>query len=221
MRMIFISMFAIAVLVIALPVQVIACACCAERGTYIVNKSEYGDSLEGVMENTGFASSILYTDAGYPDNILGIDPLGDDFSVNGDLSGKAWTLQFTDNANRRGSLTLWRPEKVEEFMVDRTPLEERPTVILYKEMRLGFRVQSATGFFKDGVDAHTEYKLILQGEGNMCANPGDYKTYFLHVRGESAKYTFFGKLKVKEDTAMQKRGDVVGTGAAEISGAVK
>lgn len=200
------TLLVLALIAIFLPIEIFGCACCAERGTYAVSESEIDDYLISVIKDIEFQSSILYTDAGYPESIVGIDPLGERYTISGGLNGKAWNLILKDDMNRAGSLTLWRPAKVEQFMVDRTPLVEHSMVVLYKEMRFSYRAQSATGMFKGGVDSDTHYKLVLQGEGNLCTNASDFDTYFLQVKGKSADYSFFGKLKTVEKSVARQAG---------------
>jgi hypothetical protein len=197
--------------------SVFACACCAERGSYFLHDSKMDDYLLGELKTIGLSSAVLYTDAGYPETIAGIQPLGESFSIKGMLSGSAWAFEITDDKSRKSVLTLWRPAKAEQFMVDQTPLDESTTVILYKELRFKYRVQSATGFLKNGIDSDTEYKLVLQGKGNGCMNARDYSSYNLKIKGKNADYSFFGKLRISEDTAMQKHADGVGEGSARTA----
>ena len=58
-------------------------------------------------------------------------------------------LEFTDDKSRKGMLHLERPSVLETFAVDTDPLKkERGMVVLYKELRLNYKVKSATGFLK-------------------------------------------------------------------------
>ncbi|NNE68143.1 MAG: hypothetical protein HKN33_16385 [Pyrinomonadaceae bacterium] len=189
------------------PYNVLACACCAEPGDHFEYESELKEFEINVLSDIGLASSTLFTDAGYPETIKGIDPLGESFSVTGSLQGNVFKLEFTDDKARKAALNLWRPKKIETFGVDQDPLKkERGMVVLYKELRLKYRVQSATGFLENGIDADTEYKLILQGRGNGCLDASNFDTYILQIKGNKARYSFFGKLmggagKVMQSTA--------------------
>lgn len=201
---------AIAVLSMFLPVRVLACACCAEPGVHFEHESDFSDYVLEEVEKISLASSILYTDAGFPESIKGIEPLGNEYEITGTLKGEVWTLEFSDDKARKAVLSLWRPSRVLEFGVDQNPLEEGANVVLYKEMRFKYRVQSATGFLKDGIDAETTFNLVLQGRGNGCTNASDFSTYILQIKGNKADYSFFGKLSTAEDPIMQRFADEAG-----------
>ena len=186
-----------------MPVQVFGCACCAERGDYFHRESELADFEISELEKIELGSAILHTDAGYPDSIVGVKPLGESFTIKAGLRGKSWQFSFTDDKARTALLVLARPQMAQVFGVDQDPLSESSTVVLYKEMRFDFRVESGTGFLKEGIDSSTRYKLILQGRGNMCMNASDFSTYILQVHGNKANYSFFGKLSIAEDKVLQ------------------
>lgn len=204
-----------AVIAVILPAQILACACCAERGDYYLRESVAAEYQSAEINRIGLASALLHTDAGYPETIVGISPLGDSFSVRGTLTGKAFRFEFTDDQSRKAVLTLTRPEKIEVFGVDQDPLSESNTVILYKEIRFKSKVASATGFLNKGIDAGTRYSLILQGRGNHCTSAEDFSSYILQVKGKNASYSFFGKLKSSEDVTLQAEGQDHGLKAVE------
>ncbi|MDH3530496.1 MAG: hypothetical protein OEQ28_13105 [Acidobacteriota bacterium] len=196
-----------ALIAVLLPSQIFACACCAERGDYYLRESVPEEYLLSEIQRIGLASAVLHTDAGYPESVVGINPLGESFSVKGALTGKKFRFEFTDDKSRSAILILSRPEKIEEFGVDQEPLSESGAVILYKEMRFKSKVQSATGFLKNGIDSETTYNLILQGRGNHCTNAEDFSSYILQVTGKKARYSFFGKLNASQDVVLQMAGE--------------
>lgn len=208
-------LMSIAVFAVFLPSQVLACACCAERGDYYLRESVPGEYQMAEIQRIGLASSVLHTDAGYPESIVGISPLGESFSIKGTLAGKAFRFEFTDDKSRGGVLTLTIPKVIEEFGVDQDPLSESSTVILYKEVRFKSKVESATGFLEKGIDSETVYNLILQGRGNHCTAAEDFSSYILQVKGKNASYSFFGRLNASEDVMLQAEGQDRGLRAFE------
>ncbi len=193
----------VALLSVLLPVRVFACACCAEPGDYYEDESDFSGHMLSEVEKIGLATATLHTDAGFPESIKGFEPLGESFSIDGFLKGQTWVFELTDAASKKSVLILWRPQRIVEFGVDQNPVEEDRSVTLYKELRIKYRVQSATGFLKDSIDAETTFNLVLQGRGNRCLNASDFSTYILQINGNKADYSFFGKLKISEDTLTQ------------------
>ena len=178
------------------PSQAFACACCAEPGHYSIRTAKPSDYESKELQKLKFQNAELYTDAGYPDTIKGISPLGESFSINGLLNGKTWTFDFKDNENQSGKLSLAKPLSIVEYMVDLPGSTENETTMvrLYKEWRFKYRVQTATGIFKNGFAPQTEYFLVLQGYGNACTSAEDFTNWRLEINGKKADYSFFGNL---------------------------
>lgn len=180
------------------PIQLSAktfCACCAEQGHYSISTRKPDKYAFDELKKLKFQSPELYTDAGYPDSISGIKPLGDSFTVNGSLSGSMWRFAFKDDKSKSGTLNLTKPISMVEYMVDQTPaLEGEPArmVSLYKEWRFKYRVAGGDGIFHSGITTRTEYFLVLQGNGNICTSARDFKYWRLEVTGTKANYAFFG-----------------------------
>lgn len=173
--------------------NIFACACCAERGHYSIKTSKPDKAVLDMLKNISFTSANLYTNAGYPDNIKGIKPLNKTFNIKSDFTGNSWKFDLTDDKSKSGKLELLKPISMIEYMVDLNPSDfEKPVEALYKEFRFKYKVNNANGIFKDGFDKNNEYFLVLQGSGNLCTNPEDFKNYRLEVTGKKANYMFFG-----------------------------
>ena len=204
------------VLILILPIDALACACCAERGHRSEQKIEFKDYLRSEVELLSLRTARLYTDAGYPENIKGIDTESDQFSVSGSFSKDYWTFSLVDEAKKAGMLNLSVPEKVRMFMVDPEPNKERPGVLLYKEMSFTGSVKSASGFAKKGESKDLKYELVLQGKGNICTAAQQFSSYFLTISGANADYKFYGKIGINEGIVFQKRGDENGKSTVRI-----
>jgi hypothetical protein len=199
------------------PIAIFGCACCAERGYHNVSKENFDEYMMGQLDQFYLGSAILYEDAGYPDTIVGLNPLGNAFAINNAGGTGIWNPSFRDEKNRLGDLLLLKPKQYELFMSDRNPLAETNSVTLYKEIRISGKVQNGAGFFKEGIDKKTDYELVLQGTGNMCHDGLSYKTYVLKVKGEKSDFSFFGKLSYSEDKIMQSHVDSAGGKPTEIT----
>ncbi|NNE99464.1 MAG: hypothetical protein HKN25_10640 [Pyrinomonadaceae bacterium] len=176
--------------------EIFACACCAERGHYSINVSKPSEFVFNTISELEFRSANLFTNAGYPDNIRGINPLEEAYSsVEASFDKGSWKFTFKNSSGNAGTLTLARPDSMVSYMVDLEASDEpKPMVSIYKEWRFKYRAINASGIFKNGVDRDTEYFLVLRGKGNLCTNAGDFDSYRLEISGKNAEYSFFGKV---------------------------
>lgn len=171
-----------------------ACACCAERGHYSIRTAKPSADETKELQKLKFQTAELYTDAGYPETIKGISPLNTSFSVAGLLNGNAWAFDFKDDKQKAGKLDLTKPLSMVEYMVDLPDANVEGEVKLYKEWRFEYRVQNATGIFKNGFAPSSEYFLVLQGYGNVCTSAADFTKWRLEISGRKAEFSFFGNL---------------------------
>jgi len=185
-----------------LTTEILACACCAERGHYSISVSKPDSFVLEVINQLKFSSANLYADAGYPDNITGISPLHEDYSsIKTDFAEGAWNFTFRRGGSEVGSIRLAKPLAMVSYMVDlEASDEEKPMVSLYKEWRFKYKVIEASGIFKDGIDKNTKYFLVLRGNGNLCADPSNFNKYRLEISGRKANYSFFGSLSTQAVT---------------------
>lgn len=175
------------------PSDAMACACCAERGAYSISTRKPSASELDELKRIQFATANLYTTAAYPDDIKGISSLGENYSLSGLLQSNSWKFNIKDDKGKTGTLNLTKPVSMVAFMVDTH--DAAGEVVLYKEWRFKYRVQSGTGIFQTGIAPATEYFLVLQGRGNMCTQAEDFKNWRLEITGKRANYAFFGDLK--------------------------
>lgn len=173
------------------------CACCAEQGHYSITTRKPDQYILGELKKLKLELPKLYTDAGYPETIKGIKPLGDSFSLDASVAGNLWRFIFKDNQSRSGTLNLAKPLSMVEYMVDQAPLtdgEPARMVMLYKEWRFKYNVASGNGIFQSGIAPKTEYFLVLQGKGNVCTSAEQFESWRLEITGTKARYAFFGKV---------------------------
>jgi hypothetical protein len=82
-----------------------------------------------------------------------------------------------------------------------------------EEWRLEGEVKGS-GIFRSGLPA--KYMLVFQGRGNACDNPEDFRNWRLEVRGEKARYAFYGKL-VRPEPVKQHHGSIVAQTAPDAA----
>jgi len=180
--------------VLVFPTDALACACCAERGTYSISTRKPSAQDLDELKKIQFKTTSLYQTAAYPENIKGISPLGENYSLSGSLQSNLWKLNVKDEAGKSGTLNLTKPLSMVAYMADIHDGNGTSEVVLYKEWRFKYRVQSGTGIFQTGIAPATEYFLVLQGRGNNCTQAEDFKNWRLEITGKRANYAFFGDL---------------------------
>ncbi len=193
------------VLLLFMSVAALACACCAEPGTYSVSTGKLAPYEMELLKEMKFgpAADLFLTAASY-DDIKGLKEVikefeattSSEFALVDAFTGSTWTLQFMTGGERKGSLTLPRPTQMTSRMIhipDNTSTSQNVT--LYKEWTFNGTVRSGSGFFRSDIAKPTRYTLIFQGHGNNCDNAEDFKNWRLQVTGAKASYAFFGKMK--------------------------
>ncbi len=181
---------------LALPANIWACACCANPGHYHSGSIEVRDHVLSEMERlrVGRTANLFVTEAGLDEDSRGITQPKLTYSVSGSLTNNKWTLSFSSGRNT-GKLIFELPAKMWTHSAD---IHDRKISagggpLLYKEWRLEGEIRGS-GIFKAGFPAPAKYRLILQGRGNACDNAEDFTNWRLEVRGESADYALYGKL---------------------------
>ena len=190
------ALFSVVILLAASTVS-FACACCAERGTYLVSTMIADTYHLDLLKDMHFGSSTeLYMTAGEDDikGITGLDLGGEGLSIVDAYTNNAWKLNIKIAGGKSGTLTLPRPAKITTRKIDLREAKEGDP-ILYKEFVFEGTVGSGSGIFKVGIVRPTKYTLVFQGRGNMCDNAEDFTDWRLQVTGSKADYAFFGKMK--------------------------
>ncbi len=191
------SLFFVAFIALGLffPTNAFACACCAEDGAYSISAKKPEKLELDELRKIRFANANLFMTAG-EDNILGINPIGESYSLNGLLQSNAWKFNFKDDKGKIGALNLMFPTSMVSYMADIHDGKQGggggPR--LYKEWRFKSKVQSGTGIFQKGFAPATEYFLVLQGRGNNCTQAEDFTNWRLEITGKKSNYAFYGAL---------------------------
>ena len=177
------------------PLNVSACACCADAGTYVISTRKPTGFEFGELERIKFGAANLFTTPAYPDDLKGIGSTSEIFSLDGSLESSLWKLNFREKQKKSGTLSLTKPVSMVSYMADLHDSKDTGLgVNLYKEWRFKYRVQSGTGIFQNGIAPATEYFLVLQGRGNACTQAEDFTHWRLEITGRKANYAFFGAL---------------------------
>jgi len=188
--------FALAATVLLFPSDSFACACCADAGFYSISSRKPNNQELGELKKIQFTTANIYTTPAYPENVKGINPLSESYTLVGLLQGSAWKLNFKDGKEKSGILNLTKPVSMVAYMTDlHEGADNGLGVKLYKEWRFKYKVSSGTGIFQKGIAPATEYFLVLQGRGNACTSAADFTNWRLEITGKKASYAFYGKLK--------------------------
>lgn len=192
------SLLAVMMLLImafVLPLQVWACACCADDGDYGISFSRPSAYQLELLRQIRFSEkATLFTNAAGFEAVRGLVDPKESYELNGSFGGSLWNLVFRDG-KLPGTLRLRLPARMLSFRADihdqRTSGGGGP--LLYKEWRFEGQVNGA-GFFQRGFAAPAKYFLVLQGRGNNCDNAEDFTHWRLDIDGRKAEYAFFGEL---------------------------
>ena len=203
MKKLFVITFAV-ISLFALSTSALACACCAERGTY-TNWTGTPDKYQtGLLKDMKFGSSAeLYMTAGEFEDIKGIADIETEFDsgkTNFDIVeaylNNSWRIDIKTPSGKAGTLVLPRPAKMSIMRIDTHEKSEANTEItVYKEFQFKGQVRTGSGVFRKGLAAPATYQLIFQGRGNMCDNAEDFNHWRLEIKGSKANYAFFGPMK--------------------------
>lgn len=211
-RKYFASLFVIAFMIAAFAGNALACACCAEPGTYSIRTLKPDPYHLDLLGELKFASKakLFMTEAGF-EMIKGLDPLrkedeGVDASITDGLDlatsfagRRMWTFEIRTPKGLRGSVTFPMPASMVSFAADIHDNEDAGLgPLLYKEFRFKGSVSSATGFMRAGITRGTTYFLVFQGRGRGCDEVYDFKNWRLEIDGPRAGYAFYGKLMSSE-----------------------
>jgi hypothetical protein len=181
---------------IVTPLQVWACACCADGGEYRISMAKPDNYKLEQMKRIRFtdAANLFTGEADVEDAVKGLAHPAETYSLSGSLVSSSWKLSFREG-NNLGSLNLLLPAKFLSYVVD---IHDGQTVgaggpLLYKEWRFEGTVYGS-GVFRGGLTAPAKYFLVFQGRGNNCDNAEDFTHWRLEITGRKASYAFFGEL---------------------------
>ena len=197
-------------LLILSPLNVFACACCADEGYYRIGVQKPGTFELGELQRLKFGAARIYSTAGFPDDIKGLDPISENYVISASVNSNGWKLDFRDGNGKTGALTLGMPKSFVHYAVD-TRNGKRigaGSVELYKEWRFKSKVRSGSGIFQKGSTRKSEYFLVLQGRGNVCTSAEQFSSWRLEVTGKRASYAFFGGFKREIQSESVKKAEV-------------
>lgn len=190
-----------------LPINALACACCAEKGTYSISTGKPSENDLEILQAMKFSetANLFMTEADF-EIIKGLDDIKKELSSDANLlpefdlvnifAAKTWKFTIKTKGGKTGTLTLPMPAQILKFKVDIHDGEDggAGSPLLYKEFRFKGNVQSGTGLFNAGIVKPTTYFLVFQGRGNGCDDLRDFTHWRLEINGNRAQYAFFGNM---------------------------
>lgn len=179
------------------PSEAIACACCAETGTWFEITEKIDSSTLPEIKRLKFEPvANLYVTAQGLEGIKGIASPSKSYTLSHSQNQRSWNLAFKNDQGKTGNLSFPIPTTAESFGTDLLDGSQGGGggPLLYKELRMEGRV-AGNGIFAKGITSDTKYRLILQGRGNNCLNVDNFKSWKLQVLGSRASYLFYGFFK--------------------------
>jgi hypothetical protein len=184
-----------ALVVLAAPGYVLACACCTNPGQRNVDVVALDATKRETLEASRFGDEArLYLDEADPDSVAGIASPSAAYALKAAWQGGQLVFSFADGHGHTGTLALDVPGKISIFEVDPRDAPDQGTgPALYKEWKLTGKV-AGSGVFAAGAGPKQLLTLIVQGRGNSCTSAGDFSHWTLVMQGPKANYTLFGEL---------------------------
>ena len=186
-------------LILALPMDAFACACCSDPGQRFSGMVPMEDYERAIFDAVAFdGPAHLHSTACGFECVRGIAEPEDTYHVTLTREGWEWRLDVTgQESGATGTLGFTLPSAFFAFVADPSPDFDHHTPVLYKERRITVAL-SASGLFApamaEGAPAAT---FILHGQGNSCPSDADYTNWTLQVQGPAADFTLFGKLSAE------------------------
>ncbi len=194
----------------------LACACCAEPGTYSIWTGKPSEYILGVVGEMEFdkKTDLYMTEAGF-EMIKGLNDVKKEMESDAwdyqtsalglvnEFTNNQWKFTITTPGGKTGTLVLPLPLQMVKYKVDIHDTKDQGLgVSLFKEFRFKGNVQNGSGIFRLGIVKPTTYFLVFQGRGNGCDNASDFRHWHLEIDGKKAKYEFNGKLSsgISEET---------------------
>ena len=208
MKRVFLTLLAV-ICLMSFANNAMACACCAEPGTYMIWTGKPDEFIIGILDTMEFdkKADLYTTEAGF-DMIKGLDDIKKEyesdswtaetgvFDLVNEFTNKSWKFTLKTPGGKSGTLVLPMPAQMVQYKVDIHDTKDTGLgVQLYKEFRFKGTVQSGTGIFRSGIVKPTTYFLVFQGRGNGCDDVSNYTHWHLEIDGKKARYEFNGKLK--------------------------
>lgn len=196
MKRLFLTFFAV-VCLLSFSGSAMACACCAEPGTYMIWTGKPSEYIYGVLNTMEFAptADLYMTEAGFY-SIKGLSEIQSEmesdsglfglsnFNAVNEFTNKTWKFTLKTAGGKTGTLVLPMPSQMVQFKVDIHDTKDTGLgVQLYKEFRFKGYVQSGTGFFRSSIVKPTTYFLVFQGRGNGCDDVSDFTHWHLEIDG--------------------------------------
>lgn len=185
------------------------CACCGEKDQYIVSQDEVTDyQKEYLFAKLNFEKTVGHcyvmtediTGLGKGDNSAVYASFN---SVDAQYKKNNWVFSFGTKDGKKGSLILPLPDSVRASHIDIHEPQQKGEIVLYKDLIFKNEVVAGTGIFSAGFSKPVFYKMVIQGRGNNCDNPEDFKHWRLDIEGENARYSFCGTFHTTYSIKMQ------------------
>jgi hypothetical protein len=191
----------------AFTTDALACACCAEAGTYSISTGKPGENDLAILSAMKFdRKAALYMDESGWEMIKGLQEVQKEdeaaenmwdgsFDLVNQFINKSWKFTITTPKGKTGTLALPMPTEMVRFAVDTHDWEAKGAgPVLYKEIRFKGYVGSGTGVFRSDIIKPTTYFLVFQGRGGNCDDVSEFTHWHLEINGKKADYAFNGKL---------------------------
>jgi hypothetical protein len=177
------------------PQPALACACCANAGTWFERSHIVQDFQLEILNDLVFGDANLYR-TGTREIVEGLESPQLTYRLSKSSNGRSWNLRFIgDDGETAGNLSFFLPEEMISFGADlfNDPMPDtRLEREIYREIRFEGNI-AGNGIFA-AIPNETQFKLVLKGNGGVCPTAMEFQNWVLDVSGPGVDFSFYGEL---------------------------
>ncbi len=174
------------------PQPALACACCADAGTWFERSHIVQDFELEILNDLVFGDANLYMTAAGFEAVEGIESPQSTYRLSKSSNGRSWNLRFiSDDGETAGNLSFFLPEEAIDFGTDLFN-DPMPDTRLHREIRFEGNI-AGNGIFA-AISNETQFKLVLKGNGGVCPMAMEFQNWVLDVSGPGVDFSFYGEL---------------------------
>jgi hypothetical protein len=179
---------ALALPALAWPAHALACACCANRGDYLLVNEPVKAFEVNELVRLRFASTANLRIPEGEGFDRGLKLKAPPYRVSQFRHGRIFVLRLKDRSGRSGSVSFALPARATKLQED---LQDGKRAagggpLLYREWTLRGTLEGTALVEKP------RFRLVLQGRGNACMNASDFRSWILVANGPRTSFTLYG-----------------------------
>ena len=166
-----------------------ACACCANKGDYLLVTEPVKQFEVNELVRLRFAPTAnlrVTAGEGYD---RGLKLKSPPYRVSQFRHGRIFVLTLKDAKGKTGTISFVLPARATKLHADVQDGRQSPGggPLLYREWTLRGTLEGTALVEKP------RFRLVLQGRGNVCMNARDFRSWILIASGPKTSFSLYGK----------------------------